>query len=150
MLLFLHHTGMEIRLKVEEYVYERIKALRIQNPGSYQNVSIMRMNAMKFLPNFFEKGQVNATTFRLVLHPILTNMHILFLTYSLPKHSSSSLIHISRQESTRLALSGNIAFLHPVFYSPPLFTHSNHLIQQHIVSGICLYHEGWRNIVYDN
>jgi hypothetical protein len=49
---------MEIRLKVEEYVYERIKALRIQNPGSYQNVSIMRMNAMKFLPNFFEKGQV--------------------------------------------------------------------------------------------
>ncbi|CAO3695691.1 unnamed protein product [Umbelopsis ramanniana] len=55
--------GMEIRLKVEEYVYERIKALRIQNPGSYQNVSIMRMNAMKFLPNFFEKGQLTKTFF---------------------------------------------------------------------------------------
>lgn len=52
---------MEIRLKVEEYVYERIKALRAQNSGQYQNVSIMRMNAMKFLPNFFEKGQVRDT-----------------------------------------------------------------------------------------
>ncbi|CAM0138508.1 tRNA (guanine-N(7)-)-methyltransferase (tRNA(m7G46)-methyltransferase) [Umbelopsis sp. WA50703] len=56
-------VGMEIRLKVEEYVYERIKALRAQNPGQYQNVSIMRMNAMKFLPNFFEKGQLTKMFF---------------------------------------------------------------------------------------
>lgn len=55
--------GMEIRMKVEDYVYERIKALRIQHPGSYQNVSIMRMNAMKFLPNFFEKGQLTKMFF---------------------------------------------------------------------------------------
>lgn len=58
LLMFTRVAGMEIRLKVEEYVYERIKALRAQHPGQYQNVSIMRMNAMKFLPNFFEKGQV--------------------------------------------------------------------------------------------
>jgi tRNA (guanine-N7-)-methyltransferase len=57
--------GMEIRLKVEEYVAKRIDALRSQNlaishaeSGSYQNVSVNRMNAMKFLPNFFEKHQV--------------------------------------------------------------------------------------------
>ncbi|KAI7853578.1 guanine-N(7)--methyltransferase-like protein [Circinella umbellata] len=55
--------GMEIRTKVEDYVYERIKALRIQEPGHYQNVSIMRMNAMKFLPNFFEKGQLTKMFF---------------------------------------------------------------------------------------
>ncbi len=51
---------MEIRVKVEEYVHERINALRLQNPGQYQNISIIRMNAMKFLPNFFEKGQVSS------------------------------------------------------------------------------------------
>ncbi|KAI8977067.1 guanine-N(7)--methyltransferase [Mycotypha africana] len=55
--------GMEIRTKVEDYVYERIKALRVQRPGEYQNVSIMRMNAMKFLPNFFEKGQLSKVFF---------------------------------------------------------------------------------------
>ncbi|KAJ3227621.1 tRNA (guanine-N(7)-)-methyltransferase (tRNA(m7G46)-methyltransferase) [Clydaea vesicula] len=56
--------GMEIRLKVEEYVQKKIEGLRSQNvdkkfneAGSYQNISVMRMNAMKFLPNFFEKGQ---------------------------------------------------------------------------------------------
>ena len=27
-------------------------------PGGYNNVSVIRANAMKFLPNFFEKGQV--------------------------------------------------------------------------------------------
>lgn len=27
--------------------------------GDYQNIACMRMNAMKFLPNFFEKGQVS-------------------------------------------------------------------------------------------
>ncbi|RUS23120.1 m7G tRNA methyltransferase [Endogone sp. FLAS-F59071] len=55
--------GMEIRVKVEAYVDERIKALRIQEPGKYQNVSIIRMNAMKFLPNFFEKAQLSKIFF---------------------------------------------------------------------------------------
>ncbi|KAI7866182.1 guanine-N-7 methyltransferase [Spinellus fusiger] len=56
-------VGMEIRTKVQNYVFERIKAMRIQEPGSYQNISIMRMNAMKFLPNFFEKGQLKKIFF---------------------------------------------------------------------------------------
>lgn len=50
--------GMEIRVKVSEYVKERIKALRIQNPGQYENIACLRSNAMKYLPNYFKKGQV--------------------------------------------------------------------------------------------
>lgn len=84
-------TGMEIRVQVTQYVTDRIAALRIQNttrpsgqitgtssnkpipsestdaaapvPGGYQNVSVLRANAMKFLPNFFERGQVSFTQF---------------------------------------------------------------------------------------
>lgn len=56
--------GMEIRTKVEEYVKKRINALRIQNKNDlYQNISVMRMNAMKFLPNFFEKAQLSKMFF---------------------------------------------------------------------------------------
>lgn len=53
--------GMEIRVKVEEYVHKRISALRLQHQTSslYQNVSVMRMNAMKFSPNFFAKHQLS-------------------------------------------------------------------------------------------
>ncbi len=47
--------GMEIRVKVEEFVNEKIEALRLQNkdkkvdePHSYQNISVMRMNAQKY------------------------------------------------------------------------------------------------------
>ena len=51
---------MEIRTLVTNYVTERIHALRVQHKdqGLYQNISAMRANAMKFLPNFFEKGQL--------------------------------------------------------------------------------------------
>ncbi|KAI0441857.1 putative methyltransferase-domain-containing protein [Xylaria telfairii] len=52
--------GMEIRSSVTEYVQHRINALRTQNPdnGLYQNIGCLRANAMKFLPNFFRKGQL--------------------------------------------------------------------------------------------
>ncbi|KAI9144670.1 putative methyltransferase-domain-containing protein [Paraphysoderma sedebokerense] len=55
--------GMEIRTKVEEYVRQRIVALREKTPGQYQNISIIRMNAMKFLPNFFKKAQLSKMFF---------------------------------------------------------------------------------------
>nr|CAG4649617.1 EOG090X0BSB [Scapholeberis mucronata]SVE93832.1 EOG090X0BSB [Scapholeberis mucronata] len=55
--------GMEIRLKVSEYVQDRIKALRILNPGSYGNVACLRSNAMKYLPCFFKKGQLTKMFF---------------------------------------------------------------------------------------
>ncbi|CAN8028267.1 unnamed protein product [Ixodes persulcatus] len=52
-------VGMEIRVKVSDYVQDRIKALRVQHPGQYGNVACIRTNAMKHLPNFFRKGQVS-------------------------------------------------------------------------------------------
>ncbi|XP_046740659.1 tRNA (guanine-N(7)-)-methyltransferase isoform X2 [Diprion similis] len=49
--------GMEIRVKVSDYVTDRIAALRLQHPGQYQNIACLRSNAMKYLPNYFQKGQ---------------------------------------------------------------------------------------------
>lgn len=55
--------GMEIRVKVSDYVQDRIKALREKNPGQYQNIACLRSNAMKHLPNFFHKGQLRKMFF---------------------------------------------------------------------------------------
>ncbi|XWS14145.1 hypothetical protein CRYUN_Cryun36dG0098400 [Craigia yunnanensis] len=49
--------GMELRDKVTEYVKERILGLRVANPGQYQNISVVRTNSMKYILNYFEKGQ---------------------------------------------------------------------------------------------
>lgn len=52
-------AGLEIRAQVTEYVQERIRAIRAQHPPPlYQNISCLRANTMKFLPNFFRKGQL--------------------------------------------------------------------------------------------
>lgn len=50
--------GMEIRSKVSEYVQKRIIALRSQHPGSYKNVWCLRTNAMRYIPNYINKGQL--------------------------------------------------------------------------------------------
>ncbi|KAK9894833.1 hypothetical protein P389DRAFT_85164 [Cystobasidium minutum MCA 4210] len=55
--------GMEIRLKVTQYVQDKIAELRKAEPGQYQNVSAIRANTMKFMPNFFEKGQLSKMFF---------------------------------------------------------------------------------------
>ncbi|XP_057823629.1 tRNA (guanine-N(7)-)-methyltransferase [Cryptomeria japonica] len=55
--------GMELRDKVSEYVKERILALRKANPGHYENISVVRTNSMKFLPNYFDKGQLQKMFF---------------------------------------------------------------------------------------
>ncbi|GMM36061.1 tRNA (guanine46-N7)-methyltransferase [Saccharomycopsis crataegensis] len=59
--------GMEIRVQVTEYVEDRIFALRSQNLDKanklYQNVSVMRGNAMKFLPNFYHRAQLEKMFF---------------------------------------------------------------------------------------
>lgn len=55
--------GMELRDKVTEYVKERILALRVANPGQYQNVSVVRTNSMKYIPNYFEKSQLSKMFF---------------------------------------------------------------------------------------
>lgn len=57
--------GMEIRVQVTNYVEDRIIALRNNNleTKKYQNINVLRANAMKFLPNFFEKGQLSKMFF---------------------------------------------------------------------------------------
>ncbi|XP_058529543.1 tRNA (guanine-N(7)-)-methyltransferase isoform X2 [Ochotona princeps] len=49
--------GLEIRVKVSDYVQDRIRALRAAPGGGFQNIACLRSNAMKHLPNFFHKGQ---------------------------------------------------------------------------------------------
>ncbi|KAH7312240.1 PXA domain-containing protein [Stachybotrys elegans] len=52
--------GLEIRMSVAQFVQEKIWALRSQNPGGpYQNAACLRANTMKFMPNFFKKGQLS-------------------------------------------------------------------------------------------
>lgn len=57
--------GLEIRLQVETYVHEKIRALRHAEraTGKYDNIAVLRANAMKFLPNFFERGQLGKLFF---------------------------------------------------------------------------------------
>jgi tRNA (guanine-N(7)-)-methyltransferase len=53
--------GMEIRTQVTQFVQDRIRALRAQDPQGrlYQNAGCLRANTMKFLPNFFQKAQLS-------------------------------------------------------------------------------------------
>lgn len=55
--------GMEIRVKVSDYVISKIAALRSQCPGKYNNIACVRSNAMKYLPNYFHKGQLTKMFF---------------------------------------------------------------------------------------
>lgn len=63
--------GMEIRVQVSQYVQDRIAALRATSttassptaPSPYQNVSIVRANSMKFMPNYFPKHSLSALFF---------------------------------------------------------------------------------------
>jgi tRNA (guanine-N7-)-methyltransferase len=52
---------MELRTSVTEFVQEKIKAMRQQHSseGLYQNIACCRTNAMKFLPNFFQRSQLS-------------------------------------------------------------------------------------------
>ncbi|KAK7590359.1 hypothetical protein V9T40_001972 [Parthenolecanium corni] len=55
--------GIEIRVKVSDYVINRISALRENHPHQYQNIACIRTNAMKYLPNYFHKGQLQKMFF---------------------------------------------------------------------------------------
>jgi tRNA (guanine-N7-)-methyltransferase len=55
---------MEIRVQVSQYVRDRITALRANSADKeYQNVSIVRANSMKFLPNYFGKHSLSSIFF---------------------------------------------------------------------------------------
>ena len=55
--------GMEIRVKVSDYVQDRITALQHNHPHQYTNIAVLRTNAMKYLPNFFHRGQLQKMFF---------------------------------------------------------------------------------------
>ena len=65
-----YFLGMEIRVQVSQYVQDRIAALRTAAASSasaaatsYQNVSIVRANAMKFMTNYFPKHSLSSLFF---------------------------------------------------------------------------------------
>ena len=76
--------GMEIRMKVSDYVLDRIRALRQNEVGAYQNIACLRGNAMKHLPNFFRKGQVRDGSSELSIENAVTafNFHYYMSLYS--------------------------------------------------------------------
>ena len=55
--------GVEIRVKVSDYVHDRLAALREKHPGSYRNAAVLRTNAMKYLPNYIERGSLDKMFF---------------------------------------------------------------------------------------
>ncbi|KAE9416825.1 hypothetical protein Angca_004038, partial [Angiostrongylus cantonensis] len=58
-------VGLEIRVKVSDFVCEKIKALRLRSAetNGYQNVACLRSNAMKYLPHYFHKHQLTKMFF---------------------------------------------------------------------------------------
>ncbi|XP_058413752.1 tRNA (guanine-N(7)-)-methyltransferase isoform X2 [Diceros bicornis minor] len=63
--------GLEIRVKVSDYVQDRIRALRAAPGGGFQNIACLRSNAMKHLPNFFRKGQRTKHKWRIISPTLL-------------------------------------------------------------------------------
>jgi tRNA (guanine-N7-)-methyltransferase len=55
--------GLEIRAKVTEYVRLRILALRKENPGQFENCSVLKSNTMKLMPHFFPKASLEKIFF---------------------------------------------------------------------------------------
>jgi tRNA (guanine-N7-)-methyltransferase len=58
-----YSLGMEIRVKVSNYVKDRIETLRNVEKGSYNNIACLRTNAMKYLTNYFQKDQISKLFF---------------------------------------------------------------------------------------
>ena len=84
--------GMEIRVAVTAYVSDRIAASRQSQsllpsespdkvPGGYTNVSVIRANSMKHMPNFFARAQasqfVNNIRARLMISDGLVDKDVL-------------------------------------------------------------------------
>ncbi len=58
----INFLGAEIRDKVVQFSQDRVKQLR-EKSNTHQNVWFIRTNAMKYLPNYFSKGQLSVMTF---------------------------------------------------------------------------------------
>ncbi|KAJ1373090.1 N6-adenosine-methyltransferase non-catalytic subunit MTB [Parelaphostrongylus tenuis] len=57
--------GLEIRVKVSDFVCEKIKALRQRSADTngFRNIACLRSNAMKHLPHYFHKHQLSKMFF---------------------------------------------------------------------------------------
>lgn len=55
--------GLEIRDRVAEFCRRRVLEMRTDYAGEYGNVFFERTNAMKFLPNYFNKGSLEKMFF---------------------------------------------------------------------------------------
>lgn len=56
--------GMEIRDKVTSYVTDRVHAIRVNSEGEgASNISALRVNAMKTILHYFNKGQIEKMLF---------------------------------------------------------------------------------------
>lgn len=90
-------VGMELRSKVAEYVEDRIETIRAKNDtgnvtDAGHNIALARVNAMKHLPNYFKKGQLEKIFFlfpdphfkkanhrRRIINPTLLSEYAFFL-----------------------------------------------------------------------
>ncbi|CAH0381904.1 unnamed protein product [Bemisia tabaci] len=55
--------GMELRVKVSDFVIDKIKNLRSEHPDQYQNIACIRSNVMKYFPCYFKKAQLSKMFF---------------------------------------------------------------------------------------
>ncbi|GAB5030919.1 trna (guanine-n)-methyltransferase [Nannochloropsis oceanica] len=55
--------ALEIRAKVCEFVRLRIQEMRKESPPRAENANVLKTNAMKYLPHFFHKGQLEKIFF---------------------------------------------------------------------------------------
>lgn len=56
-------VGLEIRERVMEFCEAKLAKLRSEGNGQYDNVTYIRTNAMRFMPNFFKKSQISKMFF---------------------------------------------------------------------------------------
>lgn len=67
-------------VQVTNYVIERVAALRREQAGKFTNITALRTNAMRHLPNYFVKGQLHKLFF---LFPVSLLHSLLLLSSSL-------------------------------------------------------------------
>jgi tRNA (guanine-N7-)-methyltransferase len=101
--------GIEIRNKVEAYVHKKIDALRTiernkGNEAGFGNISVLRSNAQKYLPNLFYKGQAR----HCLIHSLcVVDQDVLFVSGSaLQEAKAQGTHHLSYTTDGVRALSG--------------------------------------------
>lgn len=58
-----HEVTSWTGVQVTNYVLERVAALRREQAGKFTNITALRTNAMRHLPNYFVKAQLHKLFF---------------------------------------------------------------------------------------